>query len=393
MVEKKNKSSRKSDAVGSSKENDDATSKEYSKNAEKVSWRQFLFTILGITAAVVIGICFRNSIRGPAKSMDPLFGSSVPVMYVFGDSTVAAGDFLMTPFPYGIDWPNGVTKNESKGRFCNGYTVADLLAKRLNIPIPQSYNFLDNKRVKLEGNGNNFASAGCGLLQATRPFVGFECYSISDQILQMLYGPKKWDAKARFDEAIYVISVGGNDLMFSLKGKDPRVFARQLGSEMGNLLKTLYEKVGGRTYFVNNVGPLGCIPNNREFSGLEKKCNQELNVAAVEYNRVLDEVLLNFSRISDDSTVVVLADSFKLFSLFLESPAVLGFSNATGPCCGEWVDSKGMFVCNGTSPLCSKSEREGYIFFDGAHTTASANQKFLEFCLARKICSVVGKLL
>ncbi|KAG5542516.1 hypothetical protein RHGRI_022153 [Rhododendron griersonianum] len=348
---------------------------------------------MGITAAVVIGICFRNSIRGPAKSMDPLFGSSVPVMYVFGDSTVAAGDFLMTPFPYGIDWPNGVTKNESKGRFCNGYTVADLLAKRLNIPIPQSYNFLDNKRVKLEGNGINFASAGCGLLQATRPFVGFECYSISDQILQMLYGPKKWDAKARFDEAIYVISVGGNDLMFSLKGKDPRVFARQLGSEMGNLLKTLYEKVGGRTYFVNNVGPLGCIPNNREFSGLEKKCNQELNVAAVEYNRVLDEVLLNFSRISDDSTVVVLADSFKLFSLFLESPAVLGFSNATGPCCGEWVDSKGMFVCNGTSPLCSKSEREGYIFFDGAHTTASANQKFLEFCLARKICSVVGKLL
>ncbi|XP_058224911.1 GDSL esterase/lipase At5g14450-like [Rhododendron vialii] len=119
--------------------------------------------------------------------------------------------------------------------------------------------------------------------------------------------------KARFDEAVYVISVGWNDLlMFSLKGKDLRVFAQQLGSEMGNLLKTLYEKVGGRTYFVNNVGPLGCIPNNRELSGLEK-CNKELNVAAVEYNRVLDEVLLNFSRISDDSTVVVVANSHKLF--------------------------------------------------------------------------------
>lgn len=77
---------------------------------------------------------------------------------------------------------------------------------------------------------------------------------------------------------------------------------------------------------MNNVGPLGCIPNNRECSGLEKKCNLELNVAAEEYNRVLDEVLLNFSRISDNSTVVVVADSFKLFSLFLESPAVSGES-------------------------------------------------------------------
>ncbi|KAG5542519.1 hypothetical protein RHGRI_022156 [Rhododendron griersonianum] len=362
------------------------------KNAEKVSWRQFQYIILGITTAVVIGVYFRNSLPWPAKAMDPLFGSSVPVMYVFGDSTVAAGDFLMTPFPYGIDWPNyWFTKNEPTGRFCNGYTVADLLANHLNIPIPKSYQ--DKKRVKLDGTGINFASAGCGLLQATRPFVGFECSPILDQIHQMLYGPKKWDAKGRFDEAVYVISVGGNDLMFSLNGKDPIVFARQLGSEMGNLLKTLYEKVGGRKYFVNNVGPLGCIPNNRERSGLEKKCNQELNVAAEEYNRVLDEVLLNFSRISDNSTVVVVADSFKLFSLFLESPAVSGFSNATGPCCGVWADSMGMFVCNDTSPLCSKSEREGYIFFDGAHTTASANHKFLDFCLDRKICSVVGKLL
>lgn len=77
---------------------------------------------------------------------------------------------------------------------------------------------------------------------------------------------------------------------------------------------------------MNNVGPLGCIPNNRERNGLEKECNQELNVAAVEYNRVLDEVLLNFSRISDDSTVVVVADSHELFSLLLESPAMFGES-------------------------------------------------------------------
>ncbi|KAF7138395.1 hypothetical protein RHSIM_Rhsim07G0253000 [Rhododendron simsii] len=363
------------------------------KNAKKVAWRLFLSIILGLPVVFLAAGYIINYFRGPAKSMAPLFESSVHVMYVFGDSTVAAGDPLMTPRPFGIDWPEGVTKNEPNGRFCNGYTVADLLAKHLNIPIPQSYNSLDKKKVKLEGTGINFASAGCGLLQDTRPFAKFQCYPILDQVHQMLYGPKKWDAKARFDEAVYVISVGGNDLMFSLNGKDPTVFARQLGSEMGNLLKTLYEQVGGRTYFVNNVGPLGCIPNNRERSGLEKKCNQELNVAAVEYNRVLDEVLLNFSRISDDSTVVVVADSHKLFSLLLESPTMFGFSNATAPCCGVWVDSKGMFECNGTSPLCSKSERDGYIFFDGAHTTASANQKFLELCVDKTICSVVGKQL
>jgi hypothetical protein len=55
----------------------------------------------------------------------------VPALYVFGDSTVDAGnnnnlntDAKVNRFPYGIDF-----NNVSTGRFSNGKTFADILGK------------------------------------------------------------------------------------------------------------------------------------------------------------------------------------------------------------------------------------------------------------------------
>lgn len=55
----------------------------------------------------------------------------VPALYVFGDSSVDAGNNnnLNTPakanaFPYGIDF-----NNHSTGRFTNGKTLADIIGK------------------------------------------------------------------------------------------------------------------------------------------------------------------------------------------------------------------------------------------------------------------------
>jgi hypothetical protein len=57
--------------------------------------------------------------------------SLVPALYVFGDSTVDAGnnnnlntDAKVNRFPYGIDF-----NNVSTGRFSNGKTFADILGK------------------------------------------------------------------------------------------------------------------------------------------------------------------------------------------------------------------------------------------------------------------------
>ena len=54
-----------------------------------------------------------------------------PALYVFGDSTVDAGNNNVIPtyakynyLPYGIDFPNGVT-----GRPTNGLTTADFIGK------------------------------------------------------------------------------------------------------------------------------------------------------------------------------------------------------------------------------------------------------------------------
>ncbi|CAL5428548.1 unnamed protein product [Camellia sinensis] len=75
--------------------------------------------------------------------------NSVAALYVFGDSTVDAGNnnyvhkaARANSLPYGIDFNNTPT-----GRFTNGKTIADFIAQR-----------------KTAMDGINYASAGCGPL-------------------------------------------------------------------------------------------------------------------------------------------------------------------------------------------------------------------------------------
>ncbi|XP_028052248.1 GDSL esterase/lipase At2g03980-like [Camellia sinensis] len=97
--------------------------------------------------------------------------NSVAALYVFGDSTVDAGNnnyidnaaranFL----PYGIDFNNTPT-----GRFTNGKTIADFIAILYNLSLPPPYLSLMEAQRKTTMGGINYASAGCGISPNTKP--------------------------------------------------------------------------------------------------------------------------------------------------------------------------------------------------------------------------------
>ena len=74
----------------------------------------------------ILFVCITFFVLGKSKA-----NKLVPALYVFGDSTVHAGNNNGIPtyakynyLPYGIDFPNGVT-----GRPTNGRTIADFIGK------------------------------------------------------------------------------------------------------------------------------------------------------------------------------------------------------------------------------------------------------------------------
>ncbi|XP_022631729.1 GDSL esterase/lipase At2g03980-like [Vigna radiata var. radiata] len=96
----------------------------------------------------------------------------VPVLYVFGDSTVDAGNnnnlntlAKANAFPYGIDF-----NNCSTGRFSNGKTFADLVAIKLGLPMPPSYLGVPKSERHQVVTGINYASGSCGILNSTRSY-------------------------------------------------------------------------------------------------------------------------------------------------------------------------------------------------------------------------------
>ncbi|MCL7028901.1 hypothetical protein MKW94_004479, partial [Papaver nudicaule] len=119
----------------------------------KLSFVFFLFSLFLLT----------QTYKFCSASQGDVFASAV---YVFGDSLVDSGNnnYLNTLAkvnytPYGVDFPNGAT-----GRFTNGYTVVDFLAKWLGLPYVPPYMGLSEEEKTKTTTGINYASGAAGIL-------------------------------------------------------------------------------------------------------------------------------------------------------------------------------------------------------------------------------------
>ncbi|KAL7001376.1 hypothetical protein U1Q18_002526 [Sarracenia purpurea var. burkii] len=180
---------------------------------------------------------------------------SIPAIYVFGDSTVDAGNnnYLddaprVDAFPYGIDF-NGTTR----GRFTNGKTIADYLAMCYDLPFPPPYRSLSESLKKKSLKGVNYASGGCGLLSDTKPQHG--CLDMKTQIESfqstlrndLPYMIEDQEERSRYLAAsMFFISIGSNDFIFNPR-KDDDYFG-------DSLLRQMYSSMDGWVVCWSAVG-------------------------------------------------------------------------------------------------------------------------------------------
>ncbi|QCD89213.1 hypothetical protein DEO72_LG4g153 [Vigna unguiculata] len=200
----------------------------------------------------------------------------VPALYVFGDSTVDAGNnnnlntlAKANAFPYGIDF-----NNCSTGRFSNGKTFADLIAIRLGLPMPPPYLGVPKFERHKVITGLNYASGSCGILNSTR---AGDCLSLDKQIEYFTSTmtndlPRSIHIKTKLRHylanSIYLLSIGSNDYMLNYL-KYPNGTNNNLNPE--KYAEYLLEQLASRIKIVQIYGKQGDSEQMREREIREKQ--------------------------------------------------------------------------------------------------------------------------
>ncbi|KAK4591482.1 hypothetical protein RGQ29_021615 [Quercus rubra] len=311
-------------------------------------------------------------------------------LFVFGDSLFDPGNnqYLNGSSAEGgsISRPYGETYfNHSTGRLSDGRIVPDFVAQFAKLPIlppylqPIAHHFTD---------GANFASAGGGVLVQTHPGTinlpaQLSYFKAVVKSLRQKLGDV--EAKKVLMRAVYLFSIGGNDY-FSFYSENPNAsqsYRRQyVGMVIGNLtnvLKEIYD-LGGRKIAFQNAGPLGCLPAMKARSPqLGSGCAEEPSALARLHNSALASVLKKLESKLPGFKYSIF-DYYNALGDRVNNPSKYGFKNGKAACCGSGA-YRGMNCGggrNGTEPYDLCSNPSEYVWFDGGHTTETANGQLAE---------------
>ncbi|CAH2069909.1 unnamed protein product [Thlaspi arvense] len=317
--------------------------------------------------------------------------SSIPGLYVFGDSLVDAGNNNYLPLslrkaiylPNGIDFPSYIPT----GRFCNGKNAADAMAEKFGLPLPPPYlspRLLNqNAREAAAVTGVNFASAGAGIFNSDDQTTG-QAIPLSQQLefwlsihqnLRRKLGAS--EANIHISKSLFVIVIGSNDVLDYFgspelqEESDPEEYMQSIASKLKEQLKKLIHETGTPRLLIFGVGPLGCIPLQREKNSKMHECDEEANMFASLYNKTLIKMLQELKQELQSSMTYSYFDLFKSIHDINSNPARYGLADVTSACCGLGRLNADL-PCFPFASLCS--DRTKYLFWDfyGHPTEAGA---------------------
>lgn len=313
--------------------------------------------------------------------------SEVPLIVVFGDSSVDSGNnnqistLLKSNFePYGRDFAGG----RPTGRFCNGQIPSDLISQAVGgkSEIPA---YLDPAYgIKDYIDGVCFASAGTGYDNSTSEVLNViplwkevDYFKDYQRELRSYLGVKKADR--RITEALYLISIGTNDFLenYYLLPFRPKQFTIQeyedfLAQIAADFIKSIYT-LGARKISLAGVPPMGCLPLERtaNFMSGNGDCVEDLNKVAMEFNTKLRALVDKLSS-QLAGIQLVFSDVYDKFQKVVQNPSMYGFENVKKGCCATGLYEMS-YLCDKWSPYTCRDASK-YVFWDAFHPTEKMNR-------------------
>ncbi|KAK7388006.1 hypothetical protein VNO78_22806 [Psophocarpus tetragonolobus] len=326
----------------------------------------------------------------PVFSVSLLFGISIsddlPANFVFGDSLVDVGNNnYLASLSKANYLPNGVDFGAPTGRFTNGRTIADIVGQELGIGLTPPY-LAPSTAGPLLLKGVNYASGGGGIFNFTGKVFGdrlnFNAQidnfaNTRQEIISSIGAPAALNLLKR---ALYSVTIGSNDFINNYlepapffserKSASPEIFVTAMISNFRVQLTRLFN-LGARKLVVANVGPIGCIPSQRDANpGAGDYCVAFPNQLAELFNSQLKELIPELNS-NLEGSVFVYADVYQILTDILKNYVALGFDNAFSACCHVAGRFGGLFPCGPTSRVCW--DRSKYVFWDPYHPSDAAN--------------------
>ncbi|CAN6192564.1 unnamed protein product [Urochloa humidicola] len=336
----------------------------------------------GGVGVVVVTLVMATSIQLVALAVAAGRSTTVPAMYVFGDSILDVGNNNYLPgkdipranMPYyGVDFPGGARPT---GRWSNGYNVADFIAKAMGFGrSPPAYLSLTprSSRLVVRGLGGvNYASGAAGILDST--FAGTNI-PLSKQVrnfgttrAQMVTNIGGTKANDLLSKSLFLVGIGTNDIAaFAATNQqeqsDVAAFYSSLVSNYSATITKLYG-MGARKFSVMNVGQIGCAPVERVQSPTGA-CAQGTNTLAAGFNVALGGLLATLQH-RLPGLAYSFGDLYGLMQAIIADPRADGLSNVDTACCGSGRLGA-QSGCQPNSTLCG--DRGRYLFWDYGHPT------------------------
>ncbi|KAK8565567.1 hypothetical protein V6N13_020662 [Hibiscus sabdariffa] len=310
-----------------------------------------------------------------------------PVIFNFGDSNSDTGGYVDG---LGLNFlpPNGRTYfHQPAGRLSDGRLMIDFLCESLNSGYLTPY--LNSLGPNFT-NGANFAIIG----SATLPrYVPFSLHVQVSQFLRfrsrspalVLNGYKDLVGDADFENALYTIDIGQNDLAESFDSLNYSQVVDKIPSfitEIKFAIWNIYQK-GGKNFWVHNTGPLGCLPQKlasfpRDANELDEHgCLLPLNNASKAFNAQLRVLCQQLNSQLINATIVYV-DIYSIKYDLIANASNYGFESPLMACCGNGgppYNYDTNITCGRTGyTVCHDGSKS--VNWDGVHYTESANAIF-----------------
>ncbi|XP_058201133.1 GDSL esterase/lipase At4g16230-like isoform X1 [Rhododendron vialii] len=312
---------------------------------------------------------------------------NVPANFVFGDSLVEVGNNnYIVSLSKANFIPNGIDFGKPTGRYTNGRTIVDIVGQEIGLKdfTPPYLDPTTTGPVVLQGV--SYASGGGGILNHTGKIFGgrinldaqMDNFANTRQdIISSIGSPA---AMKLFNRALYSITMGSNDfinnylvpVLSTVEQKliSPQTFVDALISRFRLQLTRLYN-MGARKIIVVNVGPIGCIPYQREINpSAGENCVAFPNELAQMFNAPLKDLVAELSANLKGATFIY-ADVYRIVDDIVQNYKSYGFEIENSACCAVAGKFGGLIPCGPKSKVCP--DRSKYVFWDPYHPTDATN--------------------